>query len=44
LNGERQLGAIAQASRLTMSQVTNLASSLLERGLVRVGRENRRRV
>jgi hypothetical protein len=44
LNGERQLGAIAQASRMTMSQVTNLASSLLERGLVRVGRENRRRV
>jgi hypothetical protein len=44
LNGERQLGAIAQASRLATSQVTNLASSLLERGLVRVGRENRRRV
>ncbi|MCC6791835.1 MAG: GAF domain-containing protein [Thermomicrobiales bacterium] len=44
LNGERPLGAIAQASRMTMSQVTNLASSLLERGLIRVGRENRRRV
>lgn len=44
LNGERSLGAIAQASRLPVSQVTSLASSLLERGLVRVGRENRRRV
>jgi GAF domain-containing protein len=44
LDGERPLGTIAQASGMAVSQVTNLASSLLERGLVRVGRENRRRV
>jgi hypothetical protein len=44
LNGERTLGAVAKEAGMSANQVTGLASSLLERGLVRVGRENRRRV
>jgi hypothetical protein len=44
LNGERSLGAAAKETGLSAAQVVGLASSLLERGLVRAGRENRRRV
>lgn len=44
LNGERPLSAVAQASRMTTGQVTTIAASLLQRGLIRVGRDNRRRV
>jgi hypothetical protein len=44
LNGERSLSVVAKETGLPAAQVVGLASSLLERGLVRVGRENRRRV
>jgi hypothetical protein len=44
LDGERQLGAVAQAAGLSFTQAAALAESLLERGLARIGRENRRRV
>jgi len=43
LNGERALGAVAKETGMAVSQVTQLSSSLLERGLIRIGRENRRR-
>jgi hypothetical protein len=44
LNGERSLGAVAKETGMAVPQFAQLAASLLERGLVRVGRENRRRV
>jgi hypothetical protein len=44
LNGERPLAAVARETGMPIAQVTRLASSLLERGLLRIGRENRRRV
>jgi hypothetical protein len=44
LNGEHPLAAVAQETGMSIAQVTRLASSLLERGLLRIGRENRRRV
>lgn len=44
LNGERPLGAVAKVTGMPAAQVIGLASSLLQRGLVRIGRENRRRL
>lgn len=44
LNGERTLGTVAQASGMTYAQVDQLATALLDRGLARIGKENRRRV
>jgi hypothetical protein len=44
LDGERPLGAVAQSAGMPMTQTSTLVESLLDRGLVRIGRENRRRV
>lgn len=44
LDGERPLGAVAASLGMPFPQVSRIAASLLERGLVRHGRENRRRV
>ncbi len=44
LDGERQLGAVAHSAGLTFAQTSELAESILDRGLARIGRENRRRV
>lgn len=43
LDGERPLSAVAAALGMPFPQVSRIASSLLERGLIRLGRENRRR-
>lgn len=44
VDGERKLGPVAQAAGITLPQATAVAESLLNRGLVRMGREDRRRV
>lgn len=44
LNGERTLGHVAHSVGMTMAQVEHIATTLLDRGLARIGRENRRRV
>lgn len=44
LNGDRPLGMVAQAAGMTYGQASTIASSLLDRGLIRIGRENRRRL
>ncbi|MER3438669.1 MAG: hypothetical protein C4346_14360, partial [Chloroflexota bacterium] len=43
LNGERSLGMAAAAAGMSLSVATTVATSLLERGLIRIGREDRRR-
>jgi GAF domain-containing protein len=43
LNGERPLSETAVAAGLATPQAITTAAALLERGLIRVGRENRRR-
>jgi len=43
LNGDRSLSETATAAGLAASQAITLAAKLLDRGLVKVGRENRRR-
>jgi hypothetical protein len=44
LNGERTLEAVATAAGIQFGVASTVAASLLERGLIRVGREHRRRV
>lgn len=44
LNGERPLGDVAAAAGIQFGIASAVAASLLERGLIRVGRENRRRL
>lgn len=44
LNGERPLGDVARAAGMAFAQASTLAAGLVDRGLARVGRENRRRV
>jgi hypothetical protein len=44
LDGERPLGAVAASLGMPFPQVSRIVASLLERGLIRYGRENRRRV
>jgi len=44
LNGERKLSEVAQLGGIAMTQVSAVANALVERGLVRFGRENRRRL
>lgn len=44
LNGERSLGAAAAAAGLSIGIAATVATSLLERGLIRIGREDRRRL
>jgi hypothetical protein len=44
VNGERPLGDIATDANIQFGVASTVAASLLERGLIRVGRENRRRV
>jgi hypothetical protein len=43
LNGERQLSETATAAGLSTQQAISVAAVLLERGLIKIGRENRRR-
>jgi hypothetical protein len=43
LNGQRTLGVNARTIGMAPAQVITVAASLLERGLVREGREERRR-
>jgi hypothetical protein len=43
LNGERPLEEVAAAAGIQFGVVSTVAASLLERGLIRVGREHRRR-
>jgi len=43
LDGERTLGDIAAAAGLPLPRASALAGSLLDRGLIRTGREDRRR-
>lgn len=44
LNGERRLGEVAQLGNISVAQASAVANALVERGLVRFGRENRRRL
>ena len=44
LNGERKLSEVAQLGDISVAQASAVASALVERGLVRFGRENRRRL
>ena len=44
LDGERSLGVAAAAAGLSLSAAVSIAASLLERGLIRIGREERRRL
>jgi GAF domain-containing protein len=44
VNGERQLRAIAEQASMPISQVVSVTTALIERGLIRIGKENRRRV
>jgi GAF domain-containing protein len=44
VNGERQLRAVAEQASMPISQVVSVTTSLGERGLIRVGKENRRRL
>jgi hypothetical protein len=44
INGESQLRAVADQASLPLSQVVSCSISLIERGLVRIGKENRRRL
>jgi GAF domain-containing protein len=44
LNGERSLGDAATAAGIQVAIASTVAASLLERGLIRIGRENRRRL
>ena len=44
LNGERKLSEVAQLATNTVTQASAVANALVERGLVRFGRENRRRL
>ena len=43
LDGERTVIGIARTARLPRDEVVHRAARLLERGLIRIGRENRRR-
>lgn len=43
-NGERKLKALADAASMPVSQVVAVSTALIERGLLRVGKENRRRL
>ena len=44
LNGERKLSEVAQLGKISVTQASAVANALVERGLVRFGRENRRRL
>jgi GAF domain-containing protein len=44
VNGERQLRAVAEQASMPISQVVSVTSALVDRGLIRVGKENRRRL
>jgi hypothetical protein len=44
LNGERKLSEVAQLGEISIAQASAVANALVERGLVRFGRENRRRL
>jgi GAF domain len=43
-NGERSIKQLADATAMPVGQIISLAGSLIERGLVRTGKENRRRL
>jgi hypothetical protein len=44
VNGERSIKSISETTSLPMSQVITLSAALIDRGLVRIGKENRRRL
>jgi hypothetical protein len=44
VNGDRPIKAVAEQASMPVSQVLSIASALVERGLVRLGKENRRRL
>ncbi len=44
LNGDRKLSEVANLGGISMGQASAVANALVERGLVRFGRENRRRL
>ena len=43
-NGERSIKQLADATAMPVGQIISLAGSLIERGLLRTGKENRRRL
>lgn len=43
-NGERKIKALAELVSMPISQVVAVSTALIERGLLRVGKENRRRL
>jgi hypothetical protein len=43
-NGERSIKQLADVTAMPVGQIISLASALIERGLVRTGKENRRRL
>ena len=44
VNGDRPLRAVAEQANMPVSQVARDLAALLERGLIRLGKENRRRL
>src|SRR6476469_480288 len=44
VNGDRPLRAVAEQANMPISQVLATSAALLERGLIRLGKENRRRL
>lgn len=44
INGERPLRSVAEQASMPISQVVSVTTALIERGLIRIGKENRRRV
>jgi DNA-binding IclR family transcriptional regulator len=44
VNGDRPIKAVAEQASMPVSQVLSIASALVERGLIRLGKENRRRL
>ena len=44
VNGDKPLRAIADQASMPISQVVSVSTALVERGLLRLGRENRRRL
>ena len=43
-NGDRSLRVISEQSKMPISQVVAVTTALVERGLIRMGKENRRRL
>ena len=44
INGDRPLRAVAEQASMPISQVLTTTAAMLERGLIRLGKENRRRL